>query len=343
MGQPLLDALAQVPIALPLAVAFSGGADSTALLLHCVQKWPGQVGAIHVNHGLQAAAHDFERHCQTVCERLQVPLVVCRVQADNAPGQSPEDAARSARYTALDEAALDGWLDLAPDKSCDNSRVPSDEFVQEPRVKSILLAQHADDQAETIILALSRGAGLAGLAAMPRQWVRQGVHFHRPFLGFAAAEIRAWLAANGEGFIEDPSNTDQRFTRNRIRAVILPALQQTFPQFRSTFARSARHAAQAVEILAEVAAQDLALIGRPGDLAPVILSLQSLSQPRQANVLRHWLKTTANTVPSTAQLDELTQQIADCTTRGHHIKIKVGQGFVVREALVLAWYNLRFF
>ncbi len=335
MGQPLLGALAQVPIALPLAVAFSGGADSTALLLNCVQKWPGQVGAIHVNHGLQAAAHDFERHCQTVCERLRVPLVVRRVQAGHAPGQSPENAARSARYTALDEAALDGWLDLTPDKS----RVPSDGVAHGAIIKSVLLAQHADDQAETIILALSRGAGLAGLAAMPRQWVRQGVHFHRPFLGVAAAEIRAWLAANGEGFIEDPSNTDQRFTRNRIRAVVLPALQQTFPQFRSTFARSARHAAQAAEILTEVAAQDLALVGRPGDLAPVISRLQGLSPPRQANVLRYWLKTTANTVPSAAQLDELTQQIADCATRGHDIKIKVGHGFVVREALVLAWYN----
>ncbi len=339
MGQPLLGALAQVPVALPLAVAFSGGADSTALLLNCVQKWPGQVGAIHVNHGLQAAAHDFERHCQTVCERLKVPLVVRRVQAGHAPGQSPEEAARNARYTALDESALDEWPDLTPEKSRD----PSNETIQGAKIKSVLLAQHADDQAETLILALSRGAGLAGLAAMPRHWLRQGVHFHRPFLGVAAADIRAWLAAEGQGFIDDLSNTDQRFTRNRIRALILPALQQTFPHFRSTFARSARHAAQAVEILAEVAAQDLALVARQGDLAPVISSLQSLSRARQANVLRHWLKTAANTVPSAAQLDELTQQIAACTTRGHHIQIKVGHGFVIREAQVLAWYNPRFF
>lgn len=339
MGEPLLDALTQFPIALPLAVAFSGGADSSALLLACVQKWPGQVGAIHVNHGLQAAANEFEQHCQNVCDRLQVPLVVQRVNASAALGQSPEDAARNARYAALDELALQRW----PDLGFDNSSTRGDGAAAGAMIKSILLAQHADDQAETIILALSRGAGLAGLAAMPRHWLRRRVHFHRPFLGIPAAEIRVWLVNQGMSFVEDPSNTDLRFTRNRIRTVVLPVMQTSFPQFRETFARSARHAAQAVEILTEVAVQDLAFVGRSGDLAPIISLLQTLSSSRQANALRHWLKTTVNTVPSAAQLDELVHQIADCTTRGHQIKIKVGHGFVVREAQVLAWYNPRLF
>jgi tRNA(Ile)-lysidine synthase len=135
--------------------------------------------------------------------------------------------------------------------------------------------------------------------------------------------------------IEDPTNVDQQFTRNRIRARLLPALEATFPQFRDTFARSAAHAAQAQEVLLDVAVQDLALIGSP----PVIKHIQRLSQPRQANVLRHWLNITYQTVPSAAQLAELLDQIAACTTRGHQISIKVGAGFVKRGGAVLHWYN----
>src|SRR5450830_2137633 len=92
---------------LPLAVAFSGGADSTALLLACAEKWPGQVHAVHIHHGLQAAADDFERHCRAFCAQLDVPLTVRRVDGRHLPGQSPEDAARRARYKAFEAVALD--------------------------------------------------------------------------------------------------------------------------------------------------------------------------------------------------------------------------------------------
>jgi len=105
MTQSFDAAIAAFSPALPLAVGLSGGADSTALLLACAQKWPGQVQAIHVHHGLQAAADGFEHHCQVLCERLQVPLTVQRVDARHAPGESPEDAARQARYKAFEAAA----------------------------------------------------------------------------------------------------------------------------------------------------------------------------------------------------------------------------------------------
>ena len=136
--------------ALPLAVGLSGGADSTALLLACAQRWPGQVQAIHVHHGLQAAADTFVQHCAALCERLRVPLLVQHVDARHAPGQSPEDAARIVRYKAFEAAARSQKAQAA--------------------IKSIALAQHADDQVETLLLALSRGAGVAGLASMPAQW-----------------------------------------------------------------------------------------------------------------------------------------------------------------------------
>lgn len=300
---------------LPLAVGLSGGADSTALLLGCAERWPGQVRAIHVHHGLQSAADAFERHCADLCARLQVPLQVQRVDARHALGQSPEDAARIARYKAFEAAAQAESAQTA--------------------IQSIALAQHADDQVETLLLALSRGAGVAGLAAMPAFWQRDGLDWHRPLLRVPGAELRAWLQARGQAWVEDPSNLDERYTRNRIRARLLPALEAAFPQFRDTFARSARHAAQASELLDDLARQDLAEVGEP----PRIAALRELGAARQANVLRHWLRQAHQTTPSSAQLDALQAQIAACATRGHRIHIKVGRGFVEREGAVLRWYN----
>lgn len=299
----------------PLAVGFSGGADSTALLAACAARRPGEVVAFHVHHGLQAAADDFERHCRNVCERLAVPLRVHRVDARHARGDSPEDAARRARYSAFAEMArMDG---------------------SGPAIQSIALGHHADDQIETLLLALSRGAGLPGLAAMPARAQRGGLEIYRPLLAVAGADIRDWLAGRGLPWIEDPTNGDARYTRNRIRAVVLPALAQAFPQFRATFARSIGHAAQAQELLDELAAQDMETVGNP----PRIATLQTLSHARQANVLRHWLMQAHGSVPSAAQLDQLLSQVRACTTRGHRIHLKVAAGFIERKGDFLHWYN----
>lgn len=289
---------------LPLAVAFSGGADSTALLLLAARTWPGQVRALHVHHGLQAAADDFERHCHELCQRLRLPLHVARVDARHAPGDSPEDAARRARYGAL--AAL----------------------AREQGLRTVWLAQHADDQVETLLLALSRGAGLPGLAAMPEAFEREGVRFERPWLDVPGPALRDWLRAEGQAWIEDPSNADTAFTRNRIRRELLPALEAAFPAFRETFARSARHAAQAQQLLSNAAADDLAVMGGQ----PHIEALQRLPRERQANLLRHWLRSVHQGAPSAAQLSELLDQIDACRTRGHRIRIKVASGFVERQA-----------
>ncbi len=315
VSKDLERAVAAFAPQLPLAVGFSGGADSTALLLACAQKWPGQVHAIHVHHGIQAAADSFEQHCRGLCGQIGVPLIVKAVDARHTAGQSPEDAARRTRYKAFEAVALDEYAHIA--------------------IKDIAISQHADDQVETILLALSRGAGLPGLSAMPARWVRGGITYHRPLLSVPASDIRAWLATRNVAFVEDPSNTDQRFTRNRIRARLLPVLQGAFPQFRDTFARSASHAAQAQAVLREVAEQDLALVGCP----PGIAALQRLSRARQANVLRHWLGGLCDGAPSAAQLAELLDQIEACSTRGHRIHIKVANGFVERRGAVLHWYN----
>ena len=111
-------------------------------------------------------------------------------------------------------------------------------------MKDVAIGHHADDQVETVLLALSRGAGLPGLAAMPARWQVGALTFHRPLLAVPPADLRGWLVQRGVAWIEDPSNTDTHFTRNRIRAQLLPVLEATFPQFRATFARSAAHVAQ---------------------------------------------------------------------------------------------------
>ncbi|OYT92101.1 MAG: tRNA lysidine(34) synthetase TilS [Burkholderiales bacterium PBB3] len=322
MTQSFAAALQDFSPPLPLAVALSGGADSTALLVACAEKWPGQVEAWHINHGLQAAAVDFESHCERLCASLQVPLQVLRVDASAASGQSPEDAARAARYNAFDALAR---MDTAG-----------------AATKSVAIAQHANDQVETLLLALSRGAGLAGLSGMPAHWQRDGLQFYRPLLCVAGQHIRDWLLQRGIPFCEDPTNSDVRYTRNRIRAQVMPALQAAFPQMLDTFARSASHAAQGQALLNDLASEDWLLVARDDGL-PKIKALQQLCQQhgsaRQANVLRHWLKHAWHVIPSTAQLGELQSQVQACTTRGHRIHIKVGHGFVQSRGPVLTWYN----
>ncbi len=297
-----------------IAVAFSGGADSTALLFAAAAALPGRVVALHVHHGLQQAADGFELHCRRQCEALGVQLYVAHVDARHASGDSPEDAARRARYGAL--------ADLA----------------REAGVQDVLLAQHADDQVETLLLALSRGAGLPGLSGMSARFERHGVRFHRPVLGVSAQAIRKWLADAGVAWVEDPTNADTSFTRNRIRAGILPALEAAFPTFRETFTRSSRHAAEAQRLLDAFADEDLLALGE-GDGSLQLARLRQLPRERQANALRRWLATRHGAAASTAQLKELQAQIAACSTRGHRIDMKVGAGFVRREGGVLAWYN----
>lgn len=295
----------------PVGVAYSGGADSTALLLAAARLWPGRLLALHVHHGLQAAADTFWQHCETQCAQWHIPYYGIRINATPCAGESPEDAARRHRYKALASLGVQHGL------------------------QCILLAQHGDDQVETLLLALTRGAGLPGLAAMPATFKRHGISFMRPLLGVGGAELRNWLRTQGIDWVEDPMNHNRHYTRSRIRLDVLPALSAAFPQYRETFTRSAAHAAQAQSLLWELAQMDLELIGIP----PRIKPLQQLPPSRQANVLRYWLKEQYSTAASTKQLQELQRQIAACKTRGHQIHLKVGHGMVVRDGEQLGFFE----
>ena len=291
------------PFEQPVAVAFSGGADSTALLLAARERWPGGVVAFHVHHGLQAAADAFESHVRAQCLEWGVPCHVAHIQAKHAPGDSPEAAAREGRYRALAEMA---------------------QFLG---VSHVLLGHHADDQVETLMLALSRGAGLPGLSAMPTNIERHGVKWARPILSVDPQNLRDWLAEQGVVVVQDSTNDDTAFTRNRIRKGLLQAWRRDFPAYASTVARSAEHAAQAQGLLDELAQMDLLRLGVP----PSISGLQALSIARQSNAVRYWLRSEHAVAPSQAQLKAVLVQIQACTTRGHRIALKVGPGLLERR------------
>jgi tRNA(Ile)-lysidine synthase len=297
-----------------VAVAYSGGADSTALLVE-EARWTVAHGgpsstpvwALHVHHGLQPAADAFVDHCRAFCEEMnrqvQTGLCVAHARVQAPGGASIEAQAREARYDALAGLA------------------------RENRIDTVLLAQHADDQAETLLIALGRGAGMAGLAGMAPSFAHGGVHFARPMLDVAAPAVRRWLVDAQLPFLDDPSNWDERHTRNRLRHQLIPVLERALPDFRTTFARTARLAHQAQQLLDEFAVEDLGRVGDP----PAIRALQGLSPDRQANLLRCWLKRRHATIGSEAQMLALVGVVRRCTTRGHGIHIKVGQGYVERD------------
>ncbi|TFY91646.1 tRNA lysidine(34) synthetase TilS [Pseudomonas kairouanensis] len=249
-------------------IAFSGGLDSTVLLhlLANTEHLP-PLSAIHVHHGLQAAADAWPAHCQSVCDSLGVPLRVMRVQVQ--PGASLERAARDARYQAFTEVIGAGEV--------------------------LLTGQHRDDQAETLLFRLLRGAGVRGLAAMPVQRPLASGHLVRPLLDVSRAELEAYAHARQLMWIDDPSNVDPRFSRNYLRHRVLPILTERWPQAVSSLARTAEHLGEAQSLLDDLAGMDLQAADHssPFPWLPLpslaLAPLRDLSDARQRNALRHWL------------------------------------------------------
>ena len=216
-----------------VAVAFSGGRDSTALLhatAMAVRGLPNvEVVALHVHHGLSAHADEWLQHAQSVCadwtaQGLPVRLVFRRVNLELKRGDSVEAVARSARKAALQEMALELGVDL------------------------LLLAHHRQDQAETLLLQALRGGGASGLAGMPRDIDKDGVRWVRPWLDHPRSAIEDYIEAHGLSFIEDDSNTDLRYARNRLRLSVWPALLTAFPEAEACLAASARRLSDSISV-----------------------------------------------------------------------------------------------
>jgi tRNA(Ile)-lysidine synthase len=276
------------PAATGLVVALSGGMDSaclaTALALlpkSAVRQWP--VRAVHVDHGLQAAAAAFRRACAALCERLDLPLTVIEVSVDSSAGVSLEAAARDARYLGLSRELEVG--------------------------ECLLTAHHAQDQAETLLLQLLRGAGLKGMSGMPMcRALGAGWHL-RPLLDVAKRDLLRFGEAAGVSATTDPMNQDQRFDRVYLRSQIWPLLEQRWPGAPAALSRAARHMADAQALLDQAAAAAVQRL-RDGN-ALSMTGLRVLTAAQQLNALRFWIGCQGVPVPPTARLVEALRQFSD--------------------------------
>lgn len=265
-------------------VAFSGGVDSSLLLELCRRLPLAQpLLAVHIDHQLQPDSAAWAEHCRRQCARLGVPLTLCRV----APASASEASARDARYRAFEQLLQPG--------DC------------------LLLAQHADDQAETLLLRLLRGSGVAGMAGMPRcRPLGQG-RLLRPLLAQPRARLEAVAAALGLNPIEDPSNARDDYARNWLRRHILPPLKQRWPALLARCRDTAAVMRDAAQLLEERAAEDLQQCQR-ADGSLDLLQWQQLSAPRQRNLLHHWIAAACGQRLSRQRLLQLQQTLLDART-----------------------------
>jgi tRNA(Ile)-lysidine synthase len=278
-----------------LVLAFSGGLDSSVLLHLLVQvnkTLPFHLSAQHVHHGLSVNADAWADLCADTCKSLNMLLTITKVQVNNT-GLGLEAAAREARYHALFQADAD----------------------------FILLAHHQDDQAETFLLQLARGAGVKGLAGM----AAVGGKLLRPLLDVPRKALLEYAKQHRLAWAEDESNLQTKYDRNFIRHEVLPVLTKQYPAIRQTISRSAQHMAEANDLLNEIAALDVqnCLQGKALNLEQLnLLPLQQLSMPRIHNALRWWLTQNHCPLSTTAQLQQITQQLFYAKTDAA-VKIKV--------------------
>lgn len=276
-----------------LVVAISGGADSACLLtaLASPQAPPFRnlpLRAVHIDHTLQPAAADFRAACEDLCRRLGVPLDIVAVSVDVSGGVSIEAAARDARYRGLARRFRSG--------------------------ECLVTAHHAEDQAETLLLQLLRGAGLKGASAMPicRPW-HDGWHL-RPLLYVTQRELLESDAAAAIAAVFDPMNADMRFDRTYLRRQIWPLIEARWPGAAAALSRAAGHFADAQELLdrsAAVAVQKL----RDGNCLSVT-GLRALSPIEQHNALRHWIASHEVEPPSSTRLREALRQMLEAKAGG---------------------------
>ncbi|WP_238482434.1 tRNA lysidine(34) synthetase TilS [Noviherbaspirillum aridicola] len=274
-----------------LAVACSGGLDSM-VLLDLARRHAGEAGlrmlALHVHHGLSPNADLWQQHVERECARHGVPVHAAQVTVPRE-GDGIEQGARLQRYRALGE------------------------LCREHGARLLLTAHHLDDQAETVLLQLLRGAGVAGMGAMeavssaPGLLGDAGIALARPLLGVTRAALEAYARECGLAWIDDESNRDPRFARNALRHAVMPALAAHFPGYQARLARAADHARAAQRLLDEIAAEDLARCLEGESLR--LDRLDELGPERASNVVRHWFARRGMRMPSTAWLEQMLTQV----------------------------------
>ncbi|SAK62741.1 tRNA(Ile)-lysidine synthetase [Caballeronia hypogeia] len=293
--------LASLPADSLLAVALSGGLDSTVLLDAAVRCFGARrVVAFHIHHGLSPNANAWDAHCDAFAASLDVRYASRHVDVPRANGESLEAAAREARYRALDEL-------------CD-----------EQGVRALMIAHHADDQAETVLLQLLRGAGVAGIAAMAPQRLDGGLPRLRPLLRLLRAQLEQYAHERDLSWIDDESNADTRYSRNALRHDVLPVLAVHFPGFRDALARTASHAASAQRLLDQLARIDMEQVESPEERGALTLdALLAFDDERAINLMRFWIRSCGLLAASTARIADMLRQLRDAAAArdGHALRV----------------------
>jgi len=273
---------AELPLQTPLVVAYSGGVDSSVLLQAVIEyreQYNGPIHAVHVHHGLSENADSWARHCELQCRLEDVEFHLHRVEVDTSARKSIEAEARKVRYNAL----------LAVCK----------------RIGGVLLlGQHAEDQLETVLLQLKRGAGPQGLAGMGEVQYRGNTLIMRPMLSLDKAEIVTFADNEMLQWVDDESNQQNSFDRNFLRNEIIPHLLDRWPQLTKTVGRSAALCAEQSELVNDSAQRHFEDCKRT-NLRLDGQKLTSLSRPWQAMVIRAWFKAQGQLSPSKAQAEQV--------------------------------------
>lgn len=310
--EPLPAASAETPVPEPagrkatdrlrVAVALSGGADSAMLAVHAaivVPEYPDiELHCFHIHHGLQQAADAWLQHAHRLAGGLGLPCHSLRVSVAGDSGKGVEAAAREARYAGLKRLA--SLMD----------------------VSHILLAHHLDDQTETVLMRLLRGAGPTGLAAMAPISERDGLFYLRPWLEVDRALILAsahdYARRSGWAPVDDPTNIEDAYTRGAVRRRLTPVLNERWPAWRSILLRHARQARELSGLLEEVAQEDFAGLEPGADGRDFSLAAwRRLGSQRQVLVLRHWLRRYGLRAPTEARMRELCRQLRGLHALGH--------------------------
>ncbi|GLR08771.1 tRNA lysidine(34) synthetase TilS [Mixta theicola] len=299
-----------------LLVAFSGGLDSTVLLHQLIllrQRRPElQLRAIHIHHGLSPYADSWAQHCRSVCEAWQVELDVVAIRVDGSDS-GIEGAAREGRYQAFRDRLRSG--------------------------EALVTAQHLDDQCETLLLALKRGSGPAGLAAMPVSLATGEHRLLRPLLSCQRAELESWADKYQLRWVEDESNQDIRYDRNFLRQRILPVLNERWPHFAAAVARSAALCGEQEQLLDELLAESLATRVQ-ADGALRIDGFAALSEARRAALLRRWIAGCGGKMPSRDAINRLWQEVIDAREDAAP-RLQLGNHEIRRYRQALYWLPLR--
>jgi tRNA(Ile)-lysidine synthase len=283
----LTEALAATP-AVALCVAFSGGPDSSALLhalAHLPQARARGLRALHVDHGLHAESAAWAEHCRRFCVALALPCEVLRVHVDPASGMGLEATARDARYAAFAAHLHEG--------------------------ERLVLAHHRDDQVETVLLKLLRGAGPDALGAMHTLRQLGRGQLWRPLLALPRSQLRTYVERHGLAFIEDPSNADMRLSRNYLRHEILPRLHAHWPHAADSILHSAALSRAAADALRSQWLEALERLRDPGTDSLDAHAWLALAPALRDPLLDHWLHARGLTAPTTAQRQQIERQLRE--------------------------------